>query len=40
VAAGDPALVVSPESAEAIYDVWEVRQAVAELPPDEQEPTT
>jgi RNA polymerase sigma factor (sigma-70 family) len=34
---GDPALVSSPESAEAIYDVWEVRQAVAELPDDEQE---
>ncbi len=38
VPAGDPALVVAaPQSAEAIYDVWEVRQAVAELPPDEQE---
>ena len=37
VPAGDPALVATPESAEAIYDVWEVRQAVAELPPDEQE---
>ena len=34
---GDPALVSSPQSAEAIYDVWEVRQAVAELPEDEQE---
>lgn len=34
---GDPALVSSPESAEAIYDVWEVRQAVAELPQDERE---
>lgn len=34
---GDPALVTSPESAEAIYDVWEVRQAVAALPEDEQE---
>jgi RNA polymerase sigma factor (sigma-70 family) len=34
---GDPALVSSPESAEAIYDVWEVRQAVAELPEDERE---
>ena len=35
--AGAPALVATPESAEAIYDVWEVRQAVAQLPPDEQE---
>lgn len=35
--AGAPALVTTPESAEAIYDVWEVRQAVAELPADEQE---
>lgn len=34
---GDPALVSSPESVEAIYDIWEVRQAVAELPDDEQE---
>jgi RNA polymerase sigma factor (sigma-70 family) len=33
----DPALISSPESAEAIYDVWEVRQAVAQLPTDEQE---
>jgi RNA polymerase sigma factor (sigma-70 family) len=37
VAPGDPALVAPPDSAEAIYDVWEVRQAVAQLPPDEQE---
>jgi RNA polymerase sigma-70 factor (ECF subfamily) len=37
VAAGDPALLSTPQSAEAIYDVWEVRQAVAQLPPDEQE---
>jgi RNA polymerase sigma-70 factor (ECF subfamily) len=37
VAPGDPALVAAPQSAEAIYDVWEVRQAVAQLPPDEQE---
>ena len=35
--AGAPALVATPESAEAIYDVWEVRQAVAQLPADEQE---
>ena len=32
-----PALVATPQSAEAVYDVWEVRQAVAQLPPDEQE---
>jgi RNA polymerase sigma factor (sigma-70 family) len=37
VPAGDPALVAAPQSAEAIYDVWEVRQAVADLPADEQE---
>jgi RNA polymerase sigma-70 factor (ECF subfamily) len=37
VPGGDPALVATPQSAEAIYDVWEVRQAVAELPSDEQE---
>jgi RNA polymerase sigma factor (sigma-70 family) len=37
VPAGDPAIVAAPQEAEAIYDVWEVRQAVAELPPDEQE---
>jgi RNA polymerase sigma factor (sigma-70 family) len=37
VAAGDPALVAAPHSAEAIYDVWEVRDAVAQLPTDEQE---
>ena len=36
-APGDPALVTGPRSAEAIYDVWEVRQAVAQLPPDEEE---
>ena len=36
-AAGDPALVSSPQSAEALYDVWEVREAVAQLPPEEQE---
>ena len=34
---GDPTLTSTPESAEAIYDVWEVRQAVAQLPGDEQE---
>jgi RNA polymerase sigma-70 factor (ECF subfamily) len=37
VRADDPALVAAPQSAEAVYDVWEVRQAVAELPDDEQE---
>ena len=37
VPAGDPALVATPQSAEAIYDVWAVREAVAELPADEQE---
>jgi len=37
VAQADPALVTEPQSAEALYDVWEVRRAVAELPPDEQE---
>ena len=37
VPAGAPALVAAPQSAEAIYDVWEVRQAVDQLPPDEQE---
>lgn len=36
VPAGDPALV-APESAEAVYDIWEVRRAVAELPPTDQE---
>jgi RNA polymerase sigma factor (sigma-70 family) len=37
VPAGAPALVATPPSAEAVYDVWEVRQAVEQLPPDEQE---
>jgi RNA polymerase sigma factor (sigma-70 family) len=37
VAPGDPALVTQPQSAEAVYDAWEVRRAVAELPPEEQE---
>lgn len=37
VPAGDPALVAAPQSAEAVYDVWEVREAVAQLPADEQE---
>jgi RNA polymerase sigma-70 factor (ECF subfamily) len=33
----DPALTSSPASAEAIYDIWEVRQAVAQLPAEESE---
>ncbi len=33
----DPALVSQPESAEVIYDVWEVRRVVESLPPHEQE---
>jgi RNA polymerase sigma factor (sigma-70 family) len=37
VAAGDAALISSTQSAEAIYDVWEVRNAVAQLPAEEQE---
>jgi RNA polymerase sigma factor (sigma-70 family) len=36
VAPGDPALATEPEQA-ALYDAWEVRQAVDELPSDEQE---
>jgi RNA polymerase sigma factor (sigma-70 family) len=34
---GDPALISTPHSAEAMYDVWEVREAMAQLPPDERE---
>jgi RNA polymerase sigma factor (sigma-70 family) len=34
---GDSALVTAPESAETVYDVWAVREAVAQLPADEQE---
>lgn len=37
VAPGHPALSSSPEAAEAVYDIWEVRRAVAELPPEEQD---
>ncbi len=37
VAPGDPALITRPESAEAIYDVWAVREAVAGLPAEERE---
>lgn len=36
VSPGDPALSTEPEQA-ALYDAWEVREAVDELPPDEQE---
>ncbi len=32
----DPAVVTLPESAEAAYDVWEVRRAIDELPEDER----
>jgi RNA polymerase sigma factor (sigma-70 family) len=34
---GDSALLSRPESAEAVYDIWEVRRAVAELPAQERE---
>ena len=37
VAPNDPALTSQPVSAEALYDVWEVRRAVAGLPDDEQQ---
>jgi RNA polymerase sigma factor (sigma-70 family) len=37
VAAGDPALVSRQDPADRVYDVWEVRRAVADLPQDEQE---
>jgi RNA polymerase sigma-70 factor (ECF subfamily) len=37
VAQADPALVTQPQSAESVYAVWEVRRAVGELPPEEQE---
>jgi RNA polymerase sigma factor (sigma-70 family) len=37
VTRADPALVAEPQSAESVYEVWEVRRAVAELPPEEQE---
>jgi RNA polymerase sigma factor (sigma-70 family) len=36
-APGESALISSPQSADAIYDVWEVREAVAQLAPEEQE---
>jgi RNA polymerase sigma factor (sigma-70 family) len=34
---GDPALRSEAESAEAMYDIWEVRRAVGELPDNERE---
>ena len=37
VAAGHPAIVTLPPSAEQAYDVWEVRRAIDELPADERE---
>lgn len=37
VSPGDSALSSPPESAETIYDIWEVRRAVAELPAEEQD---
>jgi RNA polymerase sigma-70 factor (ECF subfamily) len=37
VAPSDPALATNPQSAEAVYDVWAVRQAVDALPEDEQQ---
>jgi RNA polymerase sigma factor (sigma-70 family) len=37
VAADDPAVVTAPASAEALYETWEVRAAVQDLPDDERE---
>lgn len=37
VAPGHPAVVTLPPSAEQAYDVWEVRRAVDELPPEERD---
>ena len=37
VRADEPAMVTAPASAEALYETWEVRQAVSELPDDERE---
>jgi RNA polymerase sigma-70 factor (ECF subfamily) len=36
-APGDTALASSPQSVEEMYQVWEVRRAVAELPPEERD---
>jgi RNA polymerase sigma factor (sigma-70 family) len=33
----DPALVSRPQSVDELYDIWEVRRAVGELPAEEQE---
>jgi RNA polymerase sigma factor (sigma-70 family) len=37
VPADDPAMVTVPVSAETLYETWEVRQAVGDLPGDERE---
>ncbi|MGZ4311969.1 MAG: RNA polymerase sigma factor [Solirubrobacteraceae bacterium] len=37
VPADDPAVVTTPESVESMYETWEVRQAVGDLPDDERE---
>jgi len=37
VAPADPALTTQPQSAEELHGVWEVRRALDELPPDEEE---
>ena len=37
VAPDDPAMVTTPESVESMYETWEVREAVGELPDDERE---
>ena len=37
VASDAPAVVTLPPSVDSVYDAWEVRQAVAELPADEEE---
>jgi RNA polymerase sigma factor (sigma-70 family) len=37
VAPDDPAMVTSPESVESMYETWEVRQAVLDLPDDERD---
>lgn len=37
VPSDDPAIVTAPASAETLYETWEVRQAVGDLPDDERE---
>lgn len=37
VAPDDPAVVTAPESVESMYETWEVREAVGELPDDERQ---